>query len=107
MPRFAESFDRDIEDIRQYYNEHDLPESGQRLVAKILDKCGLLDMFPEMGRDLESKTGRKVPFRFIVCGQILIFYMIKEEGPVVIRAVHGRRDYLNILLDAAGHLEDL
>lgn len=106
MPRYSPEFFEDLNALYQAYVEYDLPESGRRLIAGILDRCKLLDAFPEMGASLESKIGRETPYRSIVCGRILVFYIIEEGLPVVLRAIDSRRDCIRVLAENGIGLRD-
>jgi toxin ParE1/3/4 len=54
MPRvavvFAESALRDLEEIRKWYLEQGVPETGDRLVAEIFQQVERLVDHPEVGR---------------------------------------------------------
>ena len=55
MPRkhsitFAESAINDLEEIRGWYAEQQVPEVGERLVGEVVDQVERLSDFPETGR---------------------------------------------------------
>ena len=47
---FAGSAVSDLEDIRAYYAEQDVPDVGERLSAEILSKIEKLSEYPDIGR---------------------------------------------------------
>ena len=48
--RFAESAMADLESIRHWYAEQDVPEVGQRLIGEIVASIQALADHPDMGR---------------------------------------------------------
>jgi plasmid stabilization system protein ParE len=60
--------------------------------------------FPEMGAPLLVSGKQSVPYRYLVCGQYLIFYHLEEERVLVDRVLYGRRNYMALLF--GNHLED-
>lgn len=47
---FAGSAVSDLEDIRAYYTEQEVPDVGERLVAEIVTHIEKLSEYPDMGR---------------------------------------------------------
>ena len=48
--RFAESAVRDLEGVRSWYAQQDVPDVGDRLVREIVTRIDALREHPEMGR---------------------------------------------------------
>jgi plasmid stabilization system protein ParE len=48
--RFAESALADLESIRDWYSEQDVPEVGERLIGKIVGRIEALADHPDIGR---------------------------------------------------------
>ena len=48
--RFAESAVLDLEELRLWYAEQDVPDVGDRLFEEIFDRLGALRTHPDMGR---------------------------------------------------------
>jgi len=40
-------------------------------------------------------------YRFLVCGNYLVFYRTEADSVFVDRVIYGRRDYIKILFDEA------
>ncbi|MBF8250860.1 MAG: plasmid stabilization system protein [Deltaproteobacteria bacterium] len=47
---FAGSAVSDLEEIRAYYTEQDVPDVGERLIAEIISKIENLSEYPDRGR---------------------------------------------------------
>ena len=89
--------------------KHDLVEIGdyiaftlhnksaaRKLITKIQKMVLTLQKFPESGRQLDY-VGPHILYRYLVCGNYLIFYHLSEGCACVDRILYGRRDYLAIL----------
>jgi plasmid stabilization system protein ParE len=50
-----------------------------------------------MGASLSSKINMKTDYRYLVCGNYLIFYKIEGDAVSVYRVLNGSRHYLPIL----------
>ena len=48
--RFAESAVSDLEQLRQWYAEQDVPDVGDRFIEKIFERSGALRTHSDMGR---------------------------------------------------------
>ena len=68
---FAESAIVDLEDVRAWYVEQGVPQTGERLLTEILSQAERLAVFPESGRvvpEFGMATLREVihpPFRIV------------------------------------------
>lgn len=47
---FAESAVQDLEDMRDWYAAHPVPEVGERIVREVIGRVGQLAEFPDSGR---------------------------------------------------------
>jgi len=87
----------DIEQIGDYIEqEYTNPKAALDTVNKIQDKIDNLSDFPLIGATLSSIADIETDYRFLVCGNYLIFYRV-EEKVYIDRVLHGKRDYLAIL----------
>lgn len=48
--RLAESAVSDLEELRRWYSEQDVPDVGDRLIEEIFERLGALRTHPDMGR---------------------------------------------------------
>ena len=73
----------DLREIRQYIAvQLDTPVAAQRLVARILQSMRGLEDLPESGPRLSSVLNMDTDYRFLVCGNYLIFYRLEEQDVV-------------------------
>lgn len=67
----ADSAIRDLENVREYYRDQQIPNVGERLIEQILQDVELLGHQPEMGRvvpEFELEYLREIvrpPFRIV------------------------------------------
>ncbi len=54
-------------------------------------------MAPFIGAPLDSIIDVKTDYRFLVCGNYLIFYKVKHDIISIYRVMNGRRDYFRQL----------
>ena len=70
--------------------------AAQGLLVRIRKAVMALRQFPESGTPVDS-PGLSVVYRYLVCGNYLIFYHLVENAVRIDRILYGRRDYLSIL----------
>jgi toxin ParE1/3/4 len=86
---FANSAVVDLENVRRWYLEQDVPEVGERLLREIVAAVELLADFPESGRvvpEFGVATLREVihsPFRIV--------YRVDAERVRIVRVWRGER----------------
>lgn len=56
---------------------------------------------PFIGTPLNSKINVITPYRYLVSGNYLIFYIVKDEMIEISRIIYGRRDYIKILFESS------
>lgn len=94
MPRkhsitFAESAINDLEEIRRWYAEQQVPEVGERLIGEVVDQVERHSDFPE--------TGRMVPefgvahLREIIHPPFRIVYRLGENRVRIVRVWRSER----------------
>lgn len=86
----------DVQEMKAYIAE-DNPQAASKMGSTIYSRIEKLADFPEMGAPLSSKINIKTDYRYLVCGNYLIFYKIEGEFVSVYRVLNGARDYLSIL----------
>ena len=91
----------DIEQIGDYITEIlKNPVAALNTVKKIQDAIDKLADFPLIGASLSSIVEIDTDYRFLVCGNYLVFYHLQAADNVYIdRVLYGRRDYLAILFE--------
>lgn len=84
----------DIAEIKRYIREELCnPTAADRIAKKIVSAYKGLKTAPFIGTPLDSILEVKTDYRFLVCGNYLIFYKVKDDIISVYRVMNGRRDY--------------
>ncbi len=86
----------DLRKIKKYISE-DSVEAATKIVKDIIEKIENLADFPEMETMLMNKISLKSKYRYIICGQYLIFYIYENNIVSIQRVLHGKRDYMSLL----------
>ena len=89
---------QDLTELKAYITE----ESGSEIPAKktveeILKRISMLSAFPEIGRPLSSFLNIDTPYRFLVCKSYHVFYRTDNDVVLIVRVLHNRRNYMQIL----------
>ncbi len=88
----------DLQEIKNYISEDSI-EAATKTVKDIIEKIeGLID-FPEMGTMLMYKIKLKSKYRYIICDQYIMFYIYENNIISIQRILHGKRDYMSLLMD--------
>lgn len=84
----------DIAEIKRYIREELCsPSAADRIAKNIVSAYKELKNTPFIGTPLDSVLEVKTDYRFLVCGNYLIFYKVKDDVISVYRVMNGRRDY--------------
>lgn len=79
------------------------PLSAQRLVDSILGKAQLFADSPGAATVLRTRTGVDTGYRYMVCGNWMVFFCLEESRALVVRILYGKSDYMKTLFgDAEG-----
>ena len=98
--KFTETAKQDLRDIAVYVAEQSGDkEVAKKLVAGLREKCRILEDYPESGAFPRDRVLISSGYRFLVCGESLLFYLHKpEENTSYIMAVfNAKRDYFRIM----------
>jgi len=89
----------DLEQIGDYI-AHQLksPKSAHNTILKIKDRIEKLEDFPLIGTPLSAIVATNIDYRFLGCGSYLAFYRYINGDVFIDRILHGRQDYISILL---------
>ena len=81
------------------YIKNDLPnpEAADRIVGNITRKIRTLEKTPQIGAQLSANIEVSTEYRFIVSGNYLVFYHIRDNICYIIRVLYRKRDYISIL----------
>ena len=90
----------DMREISDYLSrELHNPGAALQLIRRFQKAASRLRDFPEMGTPLPHE-GMRVPYRYLTCGNYLLFYHTINGIVHVDRVLYGRRDYLALLFGA-------
>ena len=88
----------DMQEIADYLSrEKRSPAAAARPVRRFREEISSLRDFPESGAQLLTPGKGRCPYRFLVCGNYMIFYHTDRVTVMVDRVLYGRRDYLALL----------
>lgn len=86
---FADSAVADLEDIRAWYAELEVPEVGERLLREVVSQVERLTEFPESGR-IVPEFGI-APLREVIHPPFRIVYRVGEGRVRVVRVWRSER----------------
>lgn len=89
---------RDLDEIWEYiafefYNA----EAAERIVNRIMDTVERLEDFAYTGAMLSSIVDIKSDYRYLVCGDYMIFYRVDKNDIYIDRVLYGKRNYVRVL----------
>lgn len=70
--------------------------AARNTISRIQKGIFRLQDFPECGTPLQQPT-LHVTYRYLVCGNYMVFYHLAEGNAFIDRVLYGRRDYLSLL----------
>ncbi len=100
MSKIVLSFDakNDLKDIKKYIsNDLDNDIAASNTISRITKNIRRLEEQPLIGTPLSSVIEFDTNYRFLVCGNYIVFYRIENNTVFVSRIIYGRRDYMKIL----------
>ena len=96
--RFSPQAKIDLKEIRKYItNELCSSKSAERTVSRIMKRIRSLAELPEIGAPLSSIVDVETDYRFLVCGNYIVFYQYENNIVHIARILYGRRKYVQIL----------
>jgi len=88
----------DLLDIKEYITtELENLTAAVNTLSKITKTIRRLGDFPDIGTPLSKVVEVPNNYRFLVCGNYLVFYKQEDGAVYVVRVLYGRRDYMKIL----------
>lgn len=74
--------------------ELDSPMAAQRLYESVLEKVQLFADAPGAAMVLRTIRGIDTGYRYVTCGNWMIFLMADKEQVLVVRILYGKSDYM-------------
>lgn len=66
-------------------------EAAQKLIRRVIERVGLLERNPSIGR--VSNDLRNTPYRRLVIGPVYVYYRIEDDRVIIIHVVRAERDF--------------
>ncbi len=96
--KFSPDAANDLNETHTYITEElGSVSAATRTVRAITDKIKQLASYPELGTPLSAVVSIETAYRFLVCGNYLVFYRIEQDAVYIIRILYGRRNYMQVL----------
>jgi len=83
------------------------PKIALNTIRKIKSRIGELESFPLIGTPLAAIVAVDTDYRFLGCGSYLAFYRFEDDNVLIDRILHGRQDYISILLGELANEEEM
>ena len=94
---FSPEARRDLVEIGDYIAFHlQNRAAAQNLIKRIRKEILSLEEFPESGTPV-CFPGPSFVYRYLICGNYMIFYHLAENIVQIDRILYGRQDYLSVL----------
>lgn len=95
---YSKESNQDLVEIKQYikYNLQE-PETVQNLISNIRSKINSLRDNPEIYSVITDSIVGKLEVRKLILDNYIVFYKVKAEIIQVIRIMHGRRNWIELL----------
>lgn len=87
------------------YISNDLasPIAAQHLLESIIEKARLFADFPGPGCVLRTQSGIDTGYRYMICGNWMVFFCLEESRVLVVRVLYSKSDYIKTLF---GDIDD-
>ena len=105
--KYSQAAFNDLEDIGDYISM-DLknPTAAHNTVSRIIDTIEKLEASPYLGSQLSSRYENAGNYRYLVCGNYLVFYRYEEPVVFIDRILYGKRNHLSILFGEVSEDEE-
>ena len=105
--KYSQAALHDLEDIGDYINmELKNPTAAHNTVTRILNAIDKLESSPYLGSQLSARYENAGNYRYLVCGNYLVFYRYEEPVVHIDRILYGKRNYLSILFGEVSEDEE-
>jgi len=94
--RYMPVAEEDLNEIVDYLLEYGV-STANKFVDDLEKLEERLSMFPKSAPLVRDKRLRDKGYRVAVIGSYLLFYLTNETDTYVMRVIHGKQDYANML----------
>lgn len=96
--RYSPAALEDLRRIRDYLRDELVQSlSAKRIPAEIVRRCALLKRNPMLRPALQPRVRRETDISYLVCDNRLAFYRVGAKTVSVIRILHSRQDFIQVL----------
>lgn len=89
---------KDLEEVRLHITQELCNEqAAQKILSGIMRDIRRLSQFPESSPLLSSMVDFETDYRFLVCGNYVVFYRFAQEQVHIVRVLYGRRNFMQTL----------
>lgn len=89
---------KDLEGIRAYIPEEPSnPQAATKIMGLLRGCVTSLAEMPQRGTPLDMVLSVHTEYRFLVCGQYMIYYLYDGDTVEVARVLHQRQDFIRAL----------
>lgn len=96
----ADDLDAAIEYIS---NDLGSPVAAQRLFDFIVEKAQLFADYPGAGTVLRTRTDIDTGYRYMISGNWMVFFSLKDGEALVVRVLYGKSEYMKTLFGKMGN----
>lgn len=101
--KFSPEAISDLQQTKAYIAEELCNEQAAvGTIVNITKRIHMLADFPESGTPLSSIIDLETDYRFLVCGNYMVFYQAENQNVNIIRVLYGRRNFMQILFGEPG-----
>lgn len=87
-----------MDEIWDYiYSELCSLNAAERTIQKIMAAVDRLADFPQLGPLLSFIAEIESDYRFLVCGNYMVFYRVLDSAVYVDRVLYGKKNYIQTL----------
>lgn len=96
--KYSKDAKQDLIDIKRYIKyKLKEPNIADKLTNKISDEINKLSYTSQIYPIIDKDILKNLKIRKIIVDNYIIFYRVKENSVEIIRIMHGRRNWINLL----------
>lgn len=85
----------DLKNIKEYIAE-DNEEMAVKTIREIYARFENIQQFPYMGEDLAKRVSFRTDYKYVICGNYVVLYRIRDEYVEIYRVMNRHQDITKI-----------
>lgn len=85
----------DLRNIKEYIAE-DNEEMAVKTIQEIYAQIENIQQFPHIGADLAKRVSFRTDYKYVICGNYVVLYKVKDEYIEIFRVVNRYQDITQI-----------